>query len=206
MKNGTKWATLAATLMLSLVLLSPAPAQAQVPLADANSRFRVGLNLVPAPFGKLKGSFSGPLGTVSSEFDAAFAFGFHPYVDYIVAPPYFFLGFAPQFLFNVKANSGGGDAARELDLLLRLGAQAPIADRIQLYGYIAPGYSVVTPPRGSDSSGFVLGFHGGAWYDVTAQFFVNAQIGYQFGFQSVSSSVDLGTNYFMFGLGGGVRL
>jgi hypothetical protein len=201
MNNGTRWATLAATLMLSLTLLMPAPAHAQVPLADASKKFRVGLNLVPAPFGTLKGTF----GALGAELDAAFAFGFQPYVDYIVRPPYFFAGFAPQFLFNVKPN-GNGDAGRELDLLLRLGAQAPVADRIQLYGYIAPGYSVVSFPRGSNSDGFVLGFHGGAWYDVTAQFFVNAQLGYQFGYQSVSSNVDLSTNYFMFGLGAGARL
>ena len=67
-------------------------------------------------------------------------------------------------------------------------------------------YAVLTPPKGSNSSGFVLGFHGGAWYDVTSRFFVNAQIGYQFGYQSVSSNLDLGSNYFLFGLGAGTRI
>jgi hypothetical protein len=174
---------------------------AQTPLADPNSKVRIGLNLVPMPFGTAKVSLGG-LGSFSG--DTAFAFGVMPTVDYSINP-YFFAGFAPQFTFNVKGKDSTGDAGKMVDLLLRLGGNAPIADAIQLYGYLAPGYSIVIPPVGDNSTGFVLGFHGGVMLDLTPNLFLNGEVGYQLGYQTVHD-FDYKLNYFQIGLGAGLRL
>src|SRR5204863_1344120 len=109
--------------------------------------------------------------------DTAFAFGIMPTVDYSVSP-YFFIGLAPQYTFNVKGDSSNGDAASMLDFFLRLGGNAPVADRLQLYAYLAPGYSIVMPSQGDNSRGFTLGFHGGGMFDLTPNAFVNLELGY----------------------------
>jgi hypothetical protein len=176
-------------------------AMAQTPLADPNSKVRVGLNLVPMPFGTAKVSL-GSLGTAST--DTAFAFGLMPTVDYTFNP-YFFVGFAPQFTFNVKGKDSSGDAGKMLDLLLRVGGNAPVADTLQLYGYLAPGYSIVMAPVGDNSSGFVLGFHGGVILDLSPNLFLNGELGYQLGYQQVHD-LDYKLNYFQIGLGAGLRL
>jgi Outer membrane protein beta-barrel domain len=127
-----------------------------------------------------------------------------PTVDF--APhPNFFIGFGPQFTFNIKGKDSDGDAGKMLDLLLRLGGNANVADTIQLYGYAAPGYSIVMPPQGDNSKGFVLGFHGGAMFDLAPKFFMNAELGYQFGYQKIKE-FDYKLNYFQIGVGVGARL
>jgi hypothetical protein len=182
-------------------MLAARVAAAQTPLADPNSKLRLGLNLVPMPFGKAKANISG-LGEASA--DTAFAFGIMPAADYILSP-YFFVGFAPQLTFNIKGKDFTGDAGKMLDFLVRAGGNAPVADTIELYGYLAPGYSIVIPPMGDSSKGFVLGFHGGAILDLAPNLFVNLELGYQFGFQKVHD-FDYKLNYFQIGLGGGMRL
>jgi hypothetical protein len=182
-------------------LCAATAAMAQTPLADQNSKVRVGLNLVPMPFGTAKLTL-GALGTASN--DTAFAFGVMPAVDYTFTP-YFFVGFEPQLTFNVKGKNASGDAAKMLDLLLRVGGNAPVADTIELYGYLAPGYSIVMPSAGDNATGFVLGFHGGAIFDLTPKLFLNAELGYQLGYQSIHD-LDFKLNYFQIGVGAGLRL
>jgi hypothetical protein len=185
----------------ALGLCASTAAMAQTPLADPNSKIRLGLNLVPMPFGTAKANLGG-LGEASN--DTAFAFGIMPAIDYSFHP-YFFAGFAPQLTFNVKGKSSGGDAGKMLDLLLRVGGNAPVADTIQLYGYVAPGYSIVMQPVGDNSTGFVLGFHGGAMLDLTPTMFLNGELGYQLGYQKIHD-FDYKLNYFQIGLGAGLRL
>jgi hypothetical protein len=182
------------------VLFTSSVAKAQIPLADPMAKLRVGLNLVPMPFGSFKTTLTGS----EISIDTAFAFGLMPAIDYLLST-YYFVGFAPQFTFNVNGKDGAGDAAKAVDLLVRLGGNAPVADNIELYGYIAPGYSIVFPNGGDNPAGFVLGFHGGAILDISPTVFTNLEIGYQVGFQTVNSS-DYKLNYFQIGIGAGFRL
>lgn len=189
------------------------PAEGGVPaetaLAAMNappaSKLRIGLNVVPMPYGQLKAE----VGNVSASTDAAFAFGIMPFVDYLVTPN-FFVGFSPSLTLNVKASDGRGSAGKEFDLMLRLGGQAPISDVMQLYGYLTPGYSIVTNPDSSDSAkGFALGIHAGAMYSVSPTVFLNGELGYQIGYQKVSvgsADVDFKLSYMQIALGGGIRL
>ena len=175
-------------------------AMAQTPLASPTAKLRLGLDLVPMPFGSAKAHVQG-FGDLSN--DTAFAFGIMPTADYLLNQ-YFFIGFAPQLSFNIKGKDAN-EAGKMLDLLVRVGGNAPIADTVELYGYLAPGYSIVFVPNSDNSKGFVFGFHGGAIFDLTPTAFLNAELGYQIGFQTYQS-FDYKLSYFQIGLGGGIRL
>jgi hypothetical protein len=168
--------------------------------AASASKMRLGLTLVPAPFGSLKSNALGP----EVSFDSAFAFGIMPVFDYLVHPN-FFVGVAPSYMLNVKAKDSTGDSSKELDLMLRLGGGAAVAEKIGVYGYLSPGYSIVSPPMGDSAKGLVLGFHAGGMLDVASNIFVNAEVGYQLGFQKFMG-FDTKSNFFQIGLGGGIRL
>jgi len=176
--------------------------------AAAGSKMRLGLNVVPMPLGTLK--FSAPgFGSVSS--DTKFAIGAFPFFDYLFTPN-LFAGLAVQYTFNIKAkDQTSGDASKQLDIMLRLGGGGYVADKLQVYGYLSPGYSIIMVPSDAGSSnpkGFMLGFHAGAMYDVTPGAFLNLEIGYQLGFQKISESgvsADFKSNFGQIGLGGGIR-
>ncbi len=169
--------------------------------AHSDSKMRIALNVVPMPFlGKLKASGGG----IDVSTDAAFAFGVMPIFDYALNSN-FFVGLGPMYTFNVKGKDGSGDAAKEIDIMLRVGGGAPVADKVQVYGYLSPGYSIISPPQGDSPKGFVVGAHAGGMMDITPSAFVNAELGYQMGFQSVSGG-DLKTSFFQIGLGGGMHI
>jgi hypothetical protein len=165
-----------------------------------NSKMRVGLNLVPMPFGTLKANVGG----ADFSADTAFAFGVAAFFDYSITPN-IFIGVGPQYILNVKGKDADGSAAKELDLQLRLGGGAPVAEKIQIYGYLSPGYGIIMPPEGDSAKGLMLGIHAGGMMDVSPTVFVAAELGYQLGFQKVNST-DLKSNFFQIGLGGGLRL
>ena len=170
----------------------------------AESKMRLGLTLIPMPFGSLKTNALGP--DIST--DTAFAFGIMPVFDYLVLPN-FFVGFAPSYTLNVKSKDATGDAAKELDLMVRIGGGLPVAEKIGVYGYLSPGYSILFPPEGDKPKGLMLGFHAGGMMDVAPNVFVNAELGYQLGFQKVTfqgTDIDLKSNHFQIGLGVGMRL
>ena len=162
---------------------------------------RIGLNVVPMPF---LGKLSASVGGISASTDAAFAFGVMPVFDYALNST-FFVGFGPMYTFNVKGKDSMGDAAEGIDLMLRVGGGAPVADRIQVYGYLSPGYSVVSVPQGDSPKGLVVGAHAGGMMDITPSAFVNAELGYQMGFQSVSGA-NFKTSFFQIGLGAGMHI
>jgi hypothetical protein len=175
------------------------------------SALRLGVTLAPMPAGKLKGKVNTPLGVIEGDTDLAFAFALAPVLDYSINQ-FLFVGLAPQYVFNVKAKDGGDSAGSELDLRLRVGGNAKVADTLMLYGYLAPGYGIVMPGgdyNGDNPKGFVLGFAGGAMLDFTPSLFGNAEVGYQVGYQKVSAGgldSDFKTNYFHVGIGLGYRL
>lgn len=167
-------------------------------------RMRLSFSIVPGPLGSLETNLGGQ--KVST--DTAVAFGLRPAFDYSINK-YLFVGFGPQFLFNVKADSGG-DAGKAVDLLLRVGGHAPVADNVQLYGYLAPGYSIYYPPTGNeDPSGFVLGVAVGALFSINERLFASADIGYQLGYQEATvfgADIDVHLRYLLIGLGIGMKL
>lgn len=187
---------------------APAPAAAPAAAAEGGgaataSKMRVGLNVVPMPFGSVK--VGGGLGSS----DTKFAIGAFPFFDYLITPN-FFAGVKVQYTFNLNVKDSNSDASKQLDLMIRLGGGGYVADKLQLYGYASPGYSIVMPPSGSNSKpkGFSVGVHAGAMYDITPGAFLNLEVGYQLGFQSVSlfgSSIDYKVNLAQVGLGGGIR-
>jgi hypothetical protein len=184
------------------------PTVATNPSVGPTSPMRLGITLSPMPVGTFKAAAGG----LSASSDAKFAFGIVPTFDYNINE-YLFVGLAPQIILNVIPKDADGKAAKELDLRARVGGNAKVADTIRLFGYLAPGYSIIMFPDKMDGlsnpAGFVLGFAGGALFDLTPSVFANAEVGYQVGFQSVSfmgASADLKTNYLHIGLGIGVRL
>jgi hypothetical protein len=193
----------------AMVFLVGGGASAQVPgptpevsteLGDA-SRMRLGVVLSPMPTGTFKGEGG-------ADVDAKFAFAIMPTFDFGLNE-FLFVGLAPQLILNVKPDAATGDAGQELDLRGRIGGIAKVADTVRLFGYAAPGYSIVmvpNKPSGVDNpAGFVLGLAGGAALDLSAALYLSGEIGYQFGFQKANDA-DFKTNYLHIGLGLGVRL
>lgn len=194
----------AAMLAVAALVASERFAAAQSASGPASiGRMRLSFSIVPAPLGSIETS----LGQNAST-DTAVAFGLRPAFDYSINK-YLFVGFGPQFLFNVKADSGG-DAGKAVDLLLRVGGHAPVADNVQLYGYLAPGYSIYYPPTGNeDPSGFVLGVAVGALFSINERLFASADIGYQLGYQEATvfgADIDVHLRYLLIGLGIGMKL
>ena len=121
--------------MSSSALAQEAPAPAPTATAVAGGpvpigRMRLSFSIVPAPVGTFESTVP-IIGKVSA--DAAFAFGLRPAFDYSIND-YVFVGFAPQFLLNVKGDNSNGDAGKALDLQLRIGGHAPVAGQDFLQG------------------------------------------------------------------------
>jgi hypothetical protein len=184
---------------------APVTSVAAIAAPPAPGPIRLGLTLVPAPYGVLR---SGPPG---AEFSVAseLAFAVMPLVDVSLAR-HLFVGFAPSYTFHVKAQGGARDPASELDLLLRIGAEAAATERLQIYGYLSPGYAFMFGlPGDVGARGPVIGLHAGGRLDLTPAFFVNAEVGYQMGFQSATTNgvdAEWHASFFQIGLGAGVRI
>lgn len=205
--------------ILSLAVLAVAGLSSSVALAQTEvapsvvptslGKMRLSLDIVPAPFGKLKASAQG----VDASSDAALAFGIRAVFDYSIND-YLFVGFGPQVLFNVieKDAPSGSNASKQYDLSARVGGHAPIADNVHLYGFLAPGYSIVTSSgdNSETAKGPSLGIAVGALFSVPGtNFFLNGELGYHMTFLTYSvggSSIDIKTNYPLIALGGGIKL
>jgi hypothetical protein len=192
-------------------LAQAAAPPAEPPVAAASTglqtvpigRARLSFSVVPAPLGSVETTF-----ITNTSTDTAFAFGFRPALDYSFND-YFFVGVSPQLMLNVKGDNYNGDAGKALDLLLRVGGHAPVAERIHLYGFLSPGYSVIYPDVGNNPSGFVLGVTAGGMYALNEKLFASADIGYQLGYQEVTianADLDFRLRYLLIGLGIGMKL
>jgi hypothetical protein len=171
---------------------------------------RLSFTLAPMPVGQLQIS----QGAFPDQTGAAFALALAPAIDYSFSR-FLYVGFAPQYIFNVARTNLEGDAARELDLRIRLGAMAQVREHLRLFAHAAPGYSVVMLPSPSslgaadNPKGLVLGFAAGAMVDLSRAVFLSAEAGYQLGFQgytSFGSSYDFHTRFLHVGLGLGLRI
>ena len=170
-------------------------------------RMRLSFSVVPAPLGSIESTLP-IVGDVSA--DTAFAFGLRPAFDYSVNE-YFFVGFSPQLMLNVKGDDDDDtDASKALDLLVRVGAHAPVAEKVHLYGFLSPGYSIIYPAAGDqDPAGFVLGVTAGGMYSFTDRLFASLDVGYQLGFQEFTvagGDFDFHLRYLLIGAGVGMRL
>jgi hypothetical protein len=198
-------------LVAAPLLLAPAAARAETdnkaPPAlgtteTSVSHPRLGLDLLLMPLGSvsLRNSDSGRTGH-----STAFAYGVRPSIDWV--RPHSFVGFASQLTLNAKESHRGGTEAAgvALDLLLRLGLRARLEELVHVYGYLAPGYSIVARPGRDTASGLVLGAHAGILTESDSRFFWNLEVGYQLGFQSAGDYA-YALSYFQVGIGAGCRL
>jgi hypothetical protein len=188
---------------LTLVALA-ATARAQNPAPPAaQRRIEVGLSVLPMGLGKFTASPGGMTFTA----DAAFSYGFALQAGYVLLPG-LTLGLAPQAFFNVKPKEQGSAGAQEYDLMARVAYALRVVDTIALFAEALPGYSIILPPDGDASKGFVLGFGVGAAMDLSDRVFANLGVGYQVGFQKLPArdmSAEAKTRYLRLALGGGVR-
>jgi hypothetical protein len=173
------------------------------PLGET-SPLRLSITVAPMPAGTMKAS----VGTLKVEGDSAFALGLVPAVD-LALGQFVYVGFAPQYIFNVKGKNDK-DAGSELDLRLRVGGNAKVADTIMVFGYAAPGYGIVMPGGESENAkGLVVGFAAGAMLALTPALYLSGEVGYQVGYQSAKVAnvdVDFKTNYMHVGVGLGLRI
>ena len=146
-------------------------------------------------------------GTPDVSGSTAFAYGVGVAGDYQIGRN-IFIGVAPRVSFNVKASdNSGGDAGTDYDLRARVGAAFTVAPRIGVYGYVAPGYSIITGPNTNADKGFALGIAAGASYAMTTTTRVYGELGYSFGFQSTpdvagsGNSIDVHVDYFHLAFG-----
>lgn len=154
-----------------------------------------------------------PLGTISFDApgesdsaDTAIAFGINGLIDYAINPA-ISIGFMPQVLLNVKPEDED-ESAKQFDLLVRVAGHYPAAPNIDLYGYLAPGYSIISPPDWPDNvdrpKGLIIGFGGGAAYQVAPRTAITGELGYQIGLQGLEENgvaIDLETSYLRVGAG-----
>ena len=122
------------------------------------------------------------------------------------------IGFAPRLLLNVKGEDGT-ESGKELDLALRVIGNVPVGRMVQLYGFAAPGYSIIYipdwPDELSNPAGFIFGFGGGVGFDLNPRFRLAVELGYQLGAQRVTEqgeTVDLEISYLHLGVSALARL
>jgi outer membrane protein with beta-barrel domain len=181
----------------ALAVAAPGSAHAQAvanPVAEpvAEPKMWAGGHLGLSPIGTLKADAMG----MSASNDAATAFEIGGRFEYQVAP-LISIGVAPAILFGVKAKDAN-DSASQLDLPLRIAVGGEVAPKVRLYGFAAPGYSILFPPSDANGntthpSGFMIGFGGGVGYRVAPTFMIAGELGYQFRFWSETVNV-LGTS------------
>jgi len=171
----------------------------------AATKGRLGLQLEFLPIGSLGVVHEGD--SVSE--GAALAYGVGAVAAYDVTP-YLTFGAAPRLVLNVKGKDAPS-SAKEVDLRAQIVAHFPIVPKVEVYGVVTPGFSllVISDNRGTDPSGFIVGLGAGATYDVAPNLFVSGELGYQFGFQAIrvkGENLGIGTSYLHVGAGVGLRL
>ncbi len=181
--------------LLTLLLAAPAG------LARAD-QVRVGGTVSILPVGQLHASAEG---VGSDSVDAATAVGLGGLVE-VPLTNNLAVGLAPRLLLNVKGEDGD-ESARELDLAVRLIGSVPVGGVTELYGFLAPAYSILFipdwPDGVADPAGLALGLGGGASFDLSPQFRLGGEIGYQLGWQQVteqSDAIELETDFLHIGV------
>ena len=161
---------------------------APVPIELPARRLEVGVTFL----GMAAGQLTTPGGASTVTADALFAYGVSLAVSYRIIAG-LSLGIAPQAIFNVgyKEDPGGFGGAppaatKEYDLLARIAYMVPVAEGVNLYGEVLPGYSKLGQASGGNSAGPVVAFDVGLSMDMTERVFTSVGFGYQVGFQSLT--------------------
>lgn len=185
-------------------VVAPGSAHAQA-VADpaAGPRMWLGAQVGLSPIGTLKADVAG----TSLSVDTATAFEVGGRFEYQVTP-LISIGIAPSFRFSIKGKDDT-DSASQLDVPLRVAVGGDVAPAIRVYGFAAPGYTFLFPPKdengdSTNASGFMIGFGGGVAFRVAPKFMLSGELGYQFRFPSGSvQGVDVSyqDNYLTFMLG-----
>jgi Outer membrane protein beta-barrel domain len=170
-------------------------------------RVRLGGTVSVLPLGQIHLEGGG----LSESVDTATAFAFGGIAE-VQLLTYLAIGFAPRLLFNVKGEDGT-ESGRELDLALRVIGNVPVGGIVQLYGFAAPGYSVIYVPDWPDElsnpAGFIFGFGGGVGLDLDPRFRLAVELGYQLGGQQVTEqgeTLELDISYVHLGVSAMARL
>jgi hypothetical protein len=103
------------------------------------------------------------------------------------------VGVMPRYVFGFKpTDSQTSDTISMLDLRARVAAGGEVAPQLRLYGFGALGYAIVYPPSNATdqttASGATFTFGGGANYAFTPTVRAYAELGYEFGLQSISEN------------------
>jgi hypothetical protein len=168
-----------ALVAIGVAMWAPGRAQAQDAVEPA---LWVGGHLGVSPLGTLKVDAQGAMGSADAatalELGGRLEFAVHPMIS---------IGFAPTLVFNVKGTNDNTSGS-QLDLPLRVHVGGVVAPNLRLYGFAAPGYSILFPPSGGGDdnhpSGFMIGFGGGVRYRLAPRFALAGELGYQFRFVS----------------------
>lgn len=189
-------------------IAAPGAAHAQA-VADPASdpKMWAGAQVGVSPVGTLKADVAG----MSLSVDTATAFEVGGRFEYQVTP-LISIGIAPAFRFNIKSKDDT-DSASQFDVPLRVAVGGDVAPAIRVYGFAAPGYTFLFPPKDENgdsmnASGFMIGFGGGVAFRLAPKFMLSGELGYQFRFPSTTvegggQSVDVSfqDNYLTFTLG-----
>jgi hypothetical protein len=168
----------------------------------------IGGQVQVAPVGSVEFAVDGDDDAESE--DTSTAFGLVGIVDYVINPN-ISVGFAPRLLLGVQAD-GADESATQLDLAARVTGRFPVAPKVDLFAYGAPGYSFTFPPSDNDAlgtpSGFSLGFGGGAAFKLTPVVSLVGELGYSLSFQGGTAEAlgqeidyDYKANFLHLGLG-----
>ena len=181
--------------------------------AAAEKKISIGVQAEMLPLGSVEVGANGE----SESNDLKLSYGVGLNLSYDVHPN-ISIGIAPRYIFGIKPDQADEDdeSVQELDVRARLTAHFPVAQGLQVFGFAAPGYSWLLDNSAEEDfdnpEGFVVGFGGGATYDVSPDLFVSAEVGYQLGFQGFSAETPIGkidadtkTNFLNVGLGLGTR-
>lgn len=186
--------------------------EASTSLTAEAPRMRLAAQVEVLPVGSAKESIGGQ----SESGDMDVAYGISAGFDYAVHK-YLSIGVSPRLVLNVKPDIDGAedvDANKAIDLRARLVAHYPVAPKLEIYGALTPGYSIVLSNNDfvSNATGFAIGGAVGATYDVSPNLFLTGEVGYQRAFTSADIDVlgskmtdDVDFSYLHIGLGAGTR-
>lgn len=176
------------------------------------SKMRASAQVELLPTGELEAEVEGD----SLSTDAATAYGISAAFDYALTP-FLSIGLAPRLVLNVDSDESDDDSdpGKQLDLRARVLAHMPVAPKLEVYGYLSPGYSIAMfdDEDLDNPKGFSIGGALGASYDVSPAMYLTGEVGYTKAFTSTdimvapgqSVEADLDLSYLHVGLGAGTR-
>jgi hypothetical protein len=164
---------------LVIAFLAAAPA-----VAHADTLVGAQLQIMPGGEVDGEGDFDGDLET---------AYGIAFTAEYPVHPN-ITIGLAPRIAFGIKLEDQD-DGGIMLDIPVRVTGRFLVMPKLALYGFVAPGYSLIFPEdwpeNASDPSGFIFGFGGGAAFRIGHNLALVGELGYTAGFHSSTVEIPL---------------